>query len=133
MKRASFVPCADVLESRIALSGGVRFTSTGAAILTTRALSETYSQVENAISRFANHGQNYHALEVNLANAVNRIPWNRRDGLLAAVETEPSALRSDISSGLSKPVITEMRNTLADVQQFVQGEIADGVIALRSH
>jgi hypothetical protein len=132
MKRASFVPSADLLETRIALSGGVHFTSTGAAILTTRALNQTYSQIQKAFIQFANHGQNYQTLQVNLANAVSRIPWNRRDGLLAAVETAPSALRSDISSGLSKPVMTEMQNTLAEVKQFVQGEVANGIIAVRS-
>jgi hypothetical protein len=131
MKRASFVPSADHLESRIALSGGVHFTSTGAAILTNRALNQTYSQVQKAFTHFANHGQNYHTLEANLASAVSRIPWNRRDGLLAIVQSEASALQSDISSGLSKPVMTEMQNTLAEVRDFVQGEVSSAVIAIR--
>jgi len=131
MKRASFVPSADLLENRIALSGGVHFTSTGAAILTNSALNKTYSQVEKAFSQFAKHGENLHSLEVNLANAVSRIPWNHRDGLLAIVESEPQAIQSDMSSGFSKPVVTEMQNTLIEVKQFVQGEVADGVIAVR--
>ncbi len=131
MKRASFVPSADQLETRIALSGGVQFTSTGAAILTSRALNQTYSQIEKAFSHFANHGQNFRTLEVNLASAVSRIPYNRRDGLLAIVETEPLAVESDMSSGVSKPVATELQNTLAEVKEFVQAEVADGVIVIR--
>jgi hypothetical protein len=131
MKRASFVPSADHLETRIAMSGGVHFTSTGAAILSTRALNQTYSQIEKAFSHFANHGQNYHTLEVNLAKAVSRIPFNRRDGLLAAVESEPLAVKTNVSLGITKPVATELQNTLADVKAFVQSEAASGVIAVR--
>lgn len=131
MKKRAFTPTADRLEGRIALSGGPLFTTSGAAILTTRALNQTYAQIENAFANFARHGENYHALEVNLANAVSRIPWNRRDGLLATVETEPGTLRIDIDVAMNKPVVTEMHNTIAEVKEFVASEVADGVIALR--
>jgi hypothetical protein len=131
MRKPSFVPTPDVLETRIALSGGPKFTRGGAAILTSHALGETYSQVENAFVKFARHGQNYHSLEVNLANAVNRIPFNRRDGLLATVESEVAGLKDNISSGVTQPVVTSMRSAMADVQEFVQDEVADGVIAIR--
>ena len=130
MKRRSFVPAADHLETRVVLSG-VHFTSTGAAMMNVRTLNHTYAQVEKAFSRFANHGENFNQLEFNLAQAVSNIPWNRRDGLLATVEAEPGALQSDMSYGVSRPVITEMENTLAEVKSFVQGEVADGIIAVR--
>ena len=131
MRKPSFVPTPDVLETRVVLSGGPKFTRGGAAILTSHALSQTYGQVENAFAKFAQHGQNYHALQVNLATAVSRIPFNRRDGLLAAVESEVAGLRDNISSGVTQPVVTSMRSAMADVQEFVQGEVADGVIAMR--
>ena len=63
--------------------------------------------------------------------AVSRIPWNKRDGLLSTVEGEVSGLQANISSGVSRPVITSLQSTLGDVQSFVQSEVADGVIAVR--
>ncbi|MFI5458233.1 MAG: delta-60 repeat domain-containing protein [Isosphaerales bacterium] len=120
MKKPTFVPTPDLLETRIVLSGGPKFTSSSAAILTSHALGQTYSQIEKAFVNFARHRQNYNALEVNLATAVNRVPWNRRDGLLATVEAEPSAVRSDIASTVTKPVVTEMQNTVAELNDFVQ-------------
>ena len=131
MRRPTFVPQPDLLENRLALSGGPKFTASGAAILTSHALSETYSDVQHAFVQFARHGQNYQALEVNLAVAVSRIPWNKRDGLLSTVEGEVSGLQANISSGVSRPVITSLQSTLGDVQSFVQSEVADGVIAVR--
>jgi len=133
MKKPKFVPTPDLLETRIALSGGAKFTSSGAAILTPHALGQTYNQIQAAFVNFAQHGhgKNFNALEVNLANAVSRIPWNRRDGLLATVEAEPSAVKFDMANAVTKPVVTEMRNTLAEVKDFVQSEIASGAIVMR--
>jgi hypothetical protein len=131
MRKSSFVPTPDVLETRVVLSGGPKFARGGAAILTSHALSQTYSQVQNAFAKFAHHGQNYRALEINLANAVSRIPFNRRDGLLAAVESEVQGLRDNISAGVTQPVVTSMQSAMADVHDFVQGEVADAVIVMR--
>ena len=75
------------MESRIALSSMPKF-SHGAAILTRHALGQTYDLVEKAFTQYMNHGQNFNRLEANLASAVNRIPYNHRDGLLGAVESE---------------------------------------------
>ena len=66
------------------------------------------------------------------AVAVSRIPWNVRDGLSATVQSEVSGLSNNISSGVSRPVVTSMQSTLADVHDFVQGEVADGIIAVRT-
>ena len=131
MRKPSFVPTPDVLETRVVLSGGPKFTRGGAAILTSHALSQTYGQVENAFAKFAHHGQNYRALEINLAKAVSRIPYNRRDGLLATVESEVQGLRDNINSGVTQPVVTSMQSAIADVHDFVQGEVTDAVIAMR--
>jgi hypothetical protein len=131
MRKPSFVPSADLLETRVVLSGGPKFTLSGSAILSKHALGQTYSQVQKAFNTFANHGQNYRRLESNLASAVSRIPWNRRDGLLAAVESEVAGLQSNIDASVPKPVITAMQNAMADVHDFVQGEVADGIITLR--
>jgi hypothetical protein len=131
MRKPTFVPTPDVLETRVVLSGGPKFTSSGAAILTTHALGETYAQVEKAFSNFARHGENYRSLEINLANAVTRIPFNRRDGLLATVESEVAGLQDNISSGVTKPVVTSMESALEDVHDFVQGEADAGIIVVR--
>ncbi len=69
MRKPSFVPTADLLETRVVLSSGPKFTLSGAAILTEHALGQTYSQVEKAFNTFARHGENYKRLENNLATA----------------------------------------------------------------
>jgi hypothetical protein len=130
MKKSSFVPKPDQLESRVVLSSGPKFVH-GAAVLTSHALGQTYAQVEKAFSQFANHGENYNRLESSLASAVNRIPWNRRDGLLVTIESEVPQMEADISTGDATPVKTSEQLALQDVNQFVQGEIADGVIVIR--
>jgi hypothetical protein len=131
MRKPSFVPMPDVLETRVVLSGGPKFTRGGAAILTSHALNQTYAQVQNAFAKFAHHGQNYRALEINLAKAVSRIPYNRRDGLLATIESEVAGLRDNINSGVTRPVVTSMQSAMADVHDFVQGEASANVIAMR--
>jgi hypothetical protein len=130
MKKSTFVPTPDVLESRIALSGGPRFAH-GVPILTSHTLSQSYSLVQKAFNQFTHHGQNYARLRINLADAVNRIPWNRRDGLLSTVEAEVSVLRTAIAPGVSQPVVTQMKSTLQDVHDFVQSEVAARVIVVR--
>jgi hypothetical protein len=133
MKKPKFVPTPDLLETRIALSGGPSFTRSGAAILTTHALNQTYGDIQRAFTNFATHGHgtNYKQLEMNLVKAVSRIPWNRRDGLLATVKAESSAVRFNIANAVNKPVVTEMLNTLAEVKSFVKSEVASGIIKVR--
>ncbi len=130
MKKTAFVPTPDQLETRVVLSSGPKFVH-GAAVLTTHALNKTYAQIEKAFSQFANHGQNYKRLETSLASDVNRIPWNRRDGLLATVESEVSQMQLDIATSDATPVKNAAQRALQDVHDFVQGEIADGVIVIR--
>ncbi len=102
MKKTTFVPAHDQLESRIALSGGPKF-SNGAAILTEKALGQTYGLIQKAFNRFANHGQNYNRLQGDLAKAVNRIPYNRRDGLLSLVQSEASQMVTDVQTSAPCP------------------------------
>jgi hypothetical protein len=133
MKKSKFVPTPDLLETRIALSGMPKFAPNGAAILTSHALGQTYGQIQKAFVKFATHGHgtNYQALQNDLSRAVSNIPWNRRDGLLGNVQAEAQAVKADISSQVSRPVVTEMQNTLAEVKEFVLSEIAAGQIKLR--
>ena len=126
MKTRAFVPSADCLESRIAMSSGVKFIH-GLPVLTPRALNETFAAIGKAFETFATRGENYKLLGFNLTKAVDRIPFNVRDGLVATVQSEPSALQSDIQSGLPLSVINEAQNTNADVTNFVQSEVEDGV------
>ena len=130
MKKQAFVPGPDQLEGRVVLSGTPKFIH-GAADLTTRALVQTYAQIQGAFAQYANHGHNFHRLQVNLANAVNRIPWNKRDGLLAEVESEASQMRVDVRTGLSTPVKAAMQRALQDVHDFVRGEVSGGVMVVR--
>jgi hypothetical protein len=133
MKKSKFVPTPDLLEARIALSGMPKFAPNGAAILTSHALGQTYGQIQKAFVKFAQHGHgtNYQTLQNDLSKAVSNIPWNRRDGLLSAVRAESQAVKANIASQVSKPVVTEMQNTLAEVKEFVLSEIAAGQIKMR--
>jgi hypothetical protein len=130
MKKSSFVPKPDQLESRVVLSSMPKF-SHGAAILTRHALGETYSQVQKAFTTYVKHGQNFNKLEASLAGAVSRIPYNHRDGLLPAVESEASQMRVDVSTGAAKPISSALQRALNDVNEFVQGEVSSGTIVLR--
>jgi hypothetical protein len=125
MKKRAFVPAADCLEGRIALSG-IRFIG-GLPVLTSHALIETYSAINCAFTRFATKGENYNLLGFNLTKAITRIPYNVRDGLRAEVQQEPGFLQSDIQSGVAHPVKVEYAATISDVRSFVQSEVADGI------
>jgi hypothetical protein len=130
MKKKTFRPTADQLETRVVLSGTPKFIH-GAAVLTTHALGQTYSQIQTAFAQYMNHGQNFKRLEVSLAKAVSRIPYNRRDGLFAAVEAEALQMRTDIRTRVSQPVKSALQRALNDVHDFVQSEVGDGVIVVR--
>ena len=131
MKKTTFTPSPDQLEGRIVLSGGPKF-SNGAAILTEKALGQTYGLIQKAFGQYMNHGQDSNRLQGDLANAVNRIPYNRRDGLLAAVQSEASQMVTDVRSKASVPVKGALQRALSDVNAFVQGEIAGGAIVMAS-
>ena len=96
-----------------------------------RALSETYSLVDKAFTQYMNHGQNLNRLEANLGSAVNRIPFNKRDGLLAAVESEVTQMETDIQTNVAKPIRSALQRALNDVHDFVGAEVASGIIVVR--
>jgi hypothetical protein len=130
MKKKTFVPSADHLESRIALSGGVKFIG-GVPVLTTQALNATYAAIHTAYTSFATHTPlNYNLLSVNLGKAVSRIPYNVRDGLRAEVQAEVPLLHNNIKAGVAQPVIKSWKFTKADVTDFVNAEVKAGVIIL---
>ncbi len=131
MKKTTFIPASEQLEVRVVLSSGPKFIN-GAAILTEKALGQTYSMIQKAFSQYASHGQNTNRLQADLAKAVNRIPYNRRDGLLAAVQSEVTQLVTDVQTGAPVPVKGAMQRALNDVNAFVQGEVAGGVIVMGS-
>lgn len=130
MKKHTFVPSADCLESRIALSGGVRFIG-GVPVLTSHALNQAYGLINNAYKTFATKGQNYNLLSFNLSKAANLIPWNRRDGLRDTLLSEVAGLRSNIQFHVPRPVITSAQFTVQDLRFFVQDEVAAGNIVIR--
>jgi hypothetical protein len=131
MKKPAFVPTPDHLESRIALSGGAKFTASGAAILSKHALNQSYSLVDKAFTQYMNHGQNLNRLEANLASAVGRIPFNTRDGLRAAVKSEATQMETDIRANVARPVKSALQSALSDVHDFVESEVANGIIVVR--
>ena len=112
MKKRTFIPKSDQLESRVVLSGTPKFIH-GAAVLTTRAMGQTYAQIQGAFSQYATHGQNLKHLESTLAGAVSRIPWSKRDGLLATVESLAPQMRADIADGVGTSVQAAMQRRLA--------------------
>ena len=126
MKKRAFVPAADCLESRIALSGGVAMRD-GLPFLSVHALQQTYRAIDKAFTTFASKGQDYNLLTTNLAKSLTRIPFQVRDGLQAAVLEEPGNLQSDIESGVANPVKTEYAATIADVNSFVGSETEAGI------
>jgi hypothetical protein len=130
MKKKTFVPAPDQLEGRIALSGGPKFIN-GAAILTTRDLGRTHALVENAVNHYANHGQNLNRLQADLATAINRVPFHRRDGLLTTVQSEARKTVSDTSINGSASVRSALQRVHNHVNNFVQGQIARGVMVVR--
>jgi hypothetical protein len=130
MKKHTFVPSADCLESRIALSGGVKFIG-GVPVLTTHALNKAYGLINNAYKTFATKGLNYNLLSFNLGKAASLIPWNNRDGLRATMLSEVAGLQSNIQFHVPRPVITSYQATIQDLRVFVQDEVADGNIVIR--
>ena len=130
MKKHTFVPSVDGLESRIALSGGVKFIG-GVPVLTTHALNKAAGLINSAYKTFATKGQNYNLLSFNLTKAASLIPWNRRDGLTDALLSEVAGLRSNIQSHVPRPVITSAQFSIQDLRFFVQDEVAAGSIIIR--
>jgi len=126
MKKTAFVPSPDILEGRIALSSGTG----GAAVLREHTLNQAVAQIEGGFARFAHDRMNYTRLEFDLAKAVGRIPWNRRDGLLATVEFDVQDLKGRVDAGETHPIKTEMRIAVGQLEQFVKYEVANGVIKL---
>jgi hypothetical protein len=130
MKKKTFVPSADHLESRIALSGGIKFIG-GLPVLTTQALHATYNAIHAAYVQFATHTPlNYNLLSFNLGQAVNRIPFNARDGLRAEVQAEVAVLHERIEDNVAQPVIKTFQETIVDVNAFVHDEVAAGIFIL---
>ena len=79
-----------------------------------------------------NHGQNFNRLRGHLAKAVNRIPYNRRDGLLARGRIRgPADEERHDGQGGEVPVKSALQRALNDVHDFVQGEARRGRIVVR--
>jgi hypothetical protein len=125
MKKRAFVPAADCLESRIALSG-IKFIG-GLPVLTSHALNQTISAVNKAFTTFATKGQNANLFSANLAKSLVRIHYQIRDGLQADILQYPGFVQDDIASGVTHPVKTEYANAVSDIKSFVQSEVASGI------
>jgi hypothetical protein len=139
MKRTKFVPTAECLETRVALSGltgyfnGIRFLN-GLPVLTTPAINSTYSAIQSAYVSFATSNvhnfNNYKLLSFNLGKAVNRVPFNVRDGLKATIQGEVPTLQANILSNTPMSVITSFQAAVSDVKTFIQSEVAAGIFVV---
>ena len=125
MKKRAFVPAADCLESRIALSG-IKFIG-GLPVLTSHALNQTISAVNKAFTTFATKGQNANLFTGNLTKSLMRIPYQIRDGLQDDILQYPGFVQDDIASGVVHPVKTEYVFAVGDIQSFVRSEVAAGI------
>ena len=129
MKKRAFVPTADCLEGRIAMSG-IQFIG-GLPVLTSHALNQTISAVNKAFTTFATKGQNANLFTGNLTKSLMRIPYQVRDGLQADILQYPGFVQDDIASGVANPIKTEYANAVSDIKSFVQSEVAAGVFLFK--
>ncbi len=131
-KKHAFVPSAlGRLEDRVVLSGGVRFATSGAAVLTTRAYNNASSGINSSFRRFATDGQNYVRLASDLTNSLKVIPYVRADGLASTIQGEVQNMAANIGAGQAGAVRAAMLASQADLKSFVQQEVADGRIVIR--
>jgi hypothetical protein len=113
------------------MSGGIQFIG-GLPVLTTHAIDETYSAIRSAYINFATSKPlNYNLLSFNLGKAVNRIPYNVRDGLKATIQSEVPTLESDIQGGVPHSVIASFQAAVSDVKTYIQSEVVAGVFIVR--
>ena len=138
MKKNTFVPSADFLESRIALSGGIRFIG-GVPLLTQQAIRSAQNIVLNSFTTFATRGENYNLLSANLTKASNLIPWARRDPspdtgdtfFVTLTQDVVADLKTNIQTGVARPVVAAYQEALVFSRDFIQQEVADGVVIVR--
>jgi hypothetical protein len=131
MKKHAFVPDAlGRLEDRVVLSG-VRFATSGAAILTTSAFNHASGGINNAFSRFATRGMNYGRLAADLTNALKVIPYVRADGLAGEIQGEVQQMAANINAGQVGAVKAALVASQRDLRSFVMQEVANGRIVIR--
>jgi len=118
------------LEDRVVLARP-GFLASGAAVLTSRALSKSAGEIREAFEDFAQRGQNYGRLNSDLRNAVSRIPFHRRGGLDDSMSVVVSQLRDDISFKAPRPVRFAFRSAMLNLRDSVRFGIDDGSVALR--
>jgi hypothetical protein len=138
MKKHTFVPSADSLESRIALSGGIKSIG-GVPVLTTSAIKKAQSLIQQAYTTFATKGQNYSLLSFNLSKASNLIPFARRDTtpttgatlFITLTQLDVANLKLNIQNKVASAVVTEYKQSLADSAAFIAQEVHLGLIVIR--
>ncbi len=131
-KKHAFVPPAlGRLEDRVVLSQGLNSAAVaGPAILTTQTLILSSNRIQYAYENFAEHSQDIQLLLRHLHNAERIIPFYHQ-GLEQAITNEVSDLETNINSGVAGAFFMARKNSLADLQTFVQQEVAAGAIVLR--
>src|SRR5580700_2038910 len=130
MKKNSFTPSPDFLETRIAMSSGIKYLD-GLPVLTSKALSQTFAAVNAAFTTFATKGENYNLLSYNLTKAIGRLPFNVRDGLKDEILKTPADLKASLKAKTSLPVIAEAQIANGEVTEFIQAEVEDGIFVYR--
>jgi hypothetical protein len=129
MKNRKLVPSVDCLESRIVLSGGIRFVG-NVPVLTTSAITQAKNLIYAAYHNFAIKHPNYALLSSNLAKASNLIPWSRRDTLQTTGATlyttfttiDPAFLHSQIQLKNPNPVLVSYSASIAELTSFISQE-----------
>jgi hypothetical protein len=131
-KKHAFVPSPlSSLEERVALSGGVHFAPSGAAILTGHALRQATGGIQSAFVQYATNGHNQARLNADLAKAVSVVPYNRHDGLVSVLRDDAGITSSAIKASQVGAMKSAVQLSVADLNGFVQQEVASGRIVIR--
>jgi hypothetical protein len=131
-KKHAFVPSPlSPLEDRVALSGGVHFSPSGAAILTGHAIGQATAGIQSAFVRYATNGHNQARLNADLTKAVSVVPYNRHDGLVSVLRDDAAITSSGIKASQVGAMKSAFQQAVADLKGFVQQEATSGRIVIR--
>jgi hypothetical protein len=123
-KNRAFVPSVvdSQLEDRVALA---------AVVLTTATLNAALNNIRASYFFFGEHGLNFNALSVHLANSVRNIPNAVAGGLVATLNHEAQVnLRADLANHVPFPLYTSMFAAQTDVLEFVNAQGGGGNIII---
>jgi hypothetical protein len=137
VKKNKLVPTVDCLESRIALSGGIKFIG-GVPVLTTSAIAQAKNLIQTAYTKFATKQLNYALLSADLGKAAALIPWANRDDVpgtsttlyVGFTQVAPAGLKAAIQNKVANPVKIANAATITALNEFISQEVASGSIII---